>query len=64
MIILTKQNNNKLAINENKIVLVEPVDSSANETKIWFGANQRNSEFIIVCENFQTVLDIIKKSKK
>lgn len=63
MIILTKQNNKKIAINVNKIVIIEPIDSSTNESKIWFTANQRESQYIIVKEDFQTIIDIIKKSK-
>ncbi len=64
MIILTKQNGKKLAVNKDKIVIVEPINSSLNESKIWFNSNHRNNEFVIVKEDFQTILDIIKKSNK
>lgn len=62
MIILTKQNGNKLAINHSKISIIEPSDN--NESKIWFNGNPKSFEFIIVKENLHTVLDIIKKLQK
>lgn len=63
ILVLTKQNGNKLAVNYNKIVLVEPIDSTG-ESKIWFSTYQKGSEYIIVKEDFQTILDIIKKANK
>ena len=62
MIILTKQNGNKIAINLSKITIVEPIDNTG-ESKIWFSVNQK-FDFIIVKEDFSTVLDIIKKANK
>ena len=63
MIILTKQNGNKVAINHNKIAIVEPIDNTG-ESKIWFSGNQKTFDFIIVKEDFSIVLDIIKKVQK
>ena len=63
MIILSKQNGSKIAINHNKIAIVEPVDNTS-ESKIWFSGNQKTFDFIIVKEDFSTVLDIIKKAQK
>ena len=62
MIILTKLNKKKVALNPKKIVIVEPIE---NATQIFLDFNNcHNQNSIMVEEDFMTIIDMLKKLKK